>query len=228
MDTSGSAMLASSGAVAERLASVRERIAAVGDVERVRIVAVTKGFGADAAAAAAAAGLGDCGENYAQELVVKSAGAPADIRWHFLGPPQRNKVGRLAPLVHLWQAVDRPEVVAKLASVAPGASVLVQVDLVGDPAKAGCAAREAPGLVEAVAGAGLDFRGLMVVAPAGDPSGARRVFAELARLGRSVGAAELSMGMSDDFEAAVEAGSTMVRLGRSLFGPRPGRAARRR
>lgn len=215
-------------AVIERLEEVRARIGAVGDPDRVRIVAVTKGFGADAVAAAVAAGSADCGENYAQELLAKAAGAPTGTRWHFLGAPQRNKIASLAPVVHLWQAVDRRAVVDRLAAVAPEAALLVQVNVVGDPGKAGCPPEDAPGLVEAARAAGLRVRGLMAVGPAGDPEGTRRVFEALARLGRSLGVEELSMGMTDDFEAAVAAGSTMVRLGRVLFGPRPGRAAVRR
>ena len=210
--------------VAEALEAVRSRIAAVGDVAAVRVVAVTKGFGPDAVIAAAAAGCSDIGENYAQELLAKCGSGPAGTRWHFLGAPQRNKILPLAPVVHLWQAVDRAVVIDRLAAVAPGASLLVQVNVLGDPRRAGCAPQQAPALVDAARSGGLDLRGLMTVAPAGDPEGAERVFATLARLGRSLEVAELSMGMTDDYEAAVAAGSTMVRLGRALFGPRPGRA----
>lgn len=211
-------------AVVEALEAVRARMATVGDPAAVRVVAVTKGFGPDALAAAAAAGVPDVGENYAQELLAKATSAPAATRWHFLGAAQRNKIPRLAPLVHLWQAVDREPVVQRLATVAPGASLLVQVNFTGDPRKAGCTPREAPALVESARCLGLDLRGLMTVAPAGDPEGAERVFASLAGLGRSLEVEELSMGMTDDYVAAVAAGSTMVRLGRALFGPRPGRA----
>lgn len=211
-------------AVAEALEAVRSRIAAVGDPSAVRVVAVTKGFGSDAIFAATAAGCSDIGENYAQELLAKSVSAPAGTRWHFLGAPQRNKILSLAPVVHLWQAVDREVVADRLAAVSPGASLLVQVNVLGDPRRAGCAPQEAPAVVDAARSRGLDVRGLMTVAPAGDPEGAAAVFAALAGLGRSLELAELSMGMSDDYEAAVAAGSTMVRLGRALFGPRPGRA----
>jgi uncharacterized pyridoxal phosphate-containing UPF0001 family protein len=139
------------------------------------------------------------------------------VRWHFLGSPQRNKIPRLAPLVALWQGIDRVAAIDRLADVRPGAAILVQVNVVGDPAKAGCAPDGAGTLVDHARDAGLDVRGLMCVGPAGDPDGTRTV---------EVG--EVSMGMSDDFEAAVAAGSTMVRLGRVLFGPRPGRADVRR
>ncbi|MDA8061440.1 MAG: YggS family pyridoxal phosphate enzyme [Actinomycetota bacterium] len=220
-------MTVAAAEVADALELVRARISAVGDAGRVRVVAVTKGFGPDAPAAAAAAGLSDLGENYAQELLSKSVSAPEPTRWHFLGAPQRNKIAALAPVVHLWQAVDRLAVVERLAAAAPGARLLVQVNFTGGAGRAGCAPAEAPALVDAARSGGLDVLGLMTVAPAGEPEVARRVFDDLAGLGRSLGVAELSMGMSDDYEAAVAAGSTMVRLGRALFGARPGGARRR-
>lgn len=212
--------------MAARLAEVRARMeAAGGDLGRIRLVAVTKGFGPEVVAVARQAGLEDLGENYAQELLAKAEAARAvggPLRWHFLGAPQRNKIARLAPVVSLWQGVDRSAAVDRLAQVRPGAALLVQVNVVGDPAKAGCTPADAPRLVERARRAGLDARGLMCVGPVGDPDGARRCFAQLAAQARTLGLDELSMGMSDDFEVAVAEGSTMVRLGRFLFGPRPG------
>jgi pyridoxal phosphate enzyme (YggS family) len=215
-----------------RLDEVRSRIEAAGPSGDVRIVAVTKGFGVDVVDLAQRAGIDDIGENYAQELFTKAAEVGADravpVRWHFLGSPQRNKIPRLAPLVALWQGIDRVAAIDRLADVRPGAAILVQVNVVGDPAKAGCAPDGAGTLVDHARDAGLDVRGLMCVGPAGDPDGTRLAFASLADLARTVEVGEVSMGMSDDFEAAVAAGSTMVRLGRVLFGPRPGRADVRR
>lgn len=214
--------------VTERLEAVRDRIAAAGrDPAGVTVVAVTKGFGAEAGHAALEAGLADLGENYAQELEAKAPSLPG-ARWHLIGPPQRNKIARVAPLVALWQAVDRGAVLERLAAVDPGAALLVQVNVTGEPQKAGCPPAEARGLVAEGRRLGLDVRGLMCVGPAGDRDVAARSFARLAALGRDLGLPELSMGMSDDFDLAVEAGSTMVRLGRILFGPRPGRGAVRR
>jgi pyridoxal phosphate enzyme (YggS family) len=224
--------------VAERVADVRARMAAAGgDPDAIRLVAVTKGFGSDVVGAARRAGLEDLGENYAQELLAKAAaaeastdgsGPPGPLRWHFLGAPQRNKLARLAPVVALWQAVDRPAVIDRLSQLSPGAAILVQVNVIGDPAKAGCAPCEAPGLVERARAGGLEARGLMCVGPAGDPDLTRRAFARLAAEARVLEVDEVSMGMSDDFEIAVAEGSTMVRLGRALFGPRPGSTGVRR
>lgn len=212
------------GDVEARLARVRAEIAAAGaDPAQVTVVAVTKGFGIEAVRRAVATGLLDIGENYAQELRTKAADAPAGVRWHFLGSPQRNKVAALAPVVTLWQGIDRREVLEALAQRKPGAAVLVEVNVAGDAAKHGCAPASTPDLVTLGQDLGLDVRGLMTVAPA-DRSAAGRSFALLATMAGGLGLSELSMGMSDDFDLAVAEGATMVRLGRALFGPRPGPA----
>lgn len=209
--------------VAESVAAVRARIAAAAtragrDPAEVTLVAVTKTVDAGHVRAAVAAGVVDIGENRAQELVAKAPVVP-DARWHFVGVLQRNKVRVLAPLVSCWQSVDREALGAEIARRAPGARVLVEVNLAGEPQKGGCAPADAPRLVDRLRGLGLRVDGLMTVPPeAGDP---RRFFAALRDLGARLGLAELSMGMSADFEAAVEEGATMVRVGRALFGARP-------
>ncbi|MGH9065886.1 MAG: YggS family pyridoxal phosphate enzyme [Acidimicrobiales bacterium] len=214
-------------ALAERLAGrledVRERLRTAGaEPGRVRIVAVTKGFGPEAVAAAAAAGLTDIGENYAAELLAKTSSfGGAGLCWHFLGAVQRNKVRALAPVVHLWQGVARLVEGEAIAWWAPGSAVLVQVDVTGRPGRQGVAPGAAGELVEALRSLGLDVRGLMAVGPPGPPEGARPGFRLLARLGADLGLAELSMGMTDDLEVAVEEGATMVRIGRALLGARP-------
>ena len=224
------AMTAVSGMVLqERLDGVRSRIAAVGgDPARVRVVAVTKGFGPAAVRAALAVGVRDLGENYAQELIAKAATLDdLDVRWHFLGPVQRSKVARLARVVARWHGLDRPSAIDVVAARS-GAPALLQVNLTCDRRRPGCAPAEAEALVEQCHSQGLVLDGLMTVGPVDDPAGSRRCFAELARIGGSLGLRELSMGMSDDFEAAVAEGATMVRLGRSLFGARPGAGSVRR
>lgn len=214
------------GQVASRLAAVRDRIAATGRrPDEVVVVAVTKGFGTDAVEAAAAAGIVDVGENYAHELATKAgaARATAPLRWHFLGHVQRNKVRSIAQAVHLWQGVDRVAAGEEIAKRAPGAGVLVQVRAGGgdDPARNGCEPGDVPALVEHLDGLGLAVRGLMAVGPAGPPELARPVFREVSALADRLGLAERSMGMTDDLDVAVEEGSTMVRVGRALFGVRP-------
>jgi pyridoxal phosphate enzyme (YggS family) len=209
-------------AVASRLAGVRHRLGEVGrDPDSIRIVAVTKGQGADAVSAAVAAGLPDVGENYAQELLAKSADAPAEVRWHFLGPVQRNKVNRLAPLVSTWHAIDRPAAADAVAAARPGVEVLVQVNVTGDAGRPGCRPSEVDALVEHCRSRPVSLTGLMAVGPAGDRQRTRECFRWLAGRARELGLRELSMGMSDDFEVAAAEGATTLRLGRVLFGPRP-------
>lgn len=209
--------------VESRLHMLRHRIRrAGGDPAAVVVVAVTKGWGPSAVMAAATAGLADVGENYAQELLAKHAavsGGPP--RWHFIGAVQRNKVKALAPVVGLWQTVDRQAVGRSIAAHAPGAAVLVEVNTTGEPTKAGCAPQATASLVEDLVELGLDVRGLMTVGPAGPPEGARPAFRALAALAARLGLAEVSMGMTGDLDVAVQEGATMVRVGTGLFGPRP-------
>jgi PLP dependent protein len=214
--------------VAAGLDRVRARIAAAGcDPTRVTIVAVTKAFGLDAVEAALAAGAVHLGENYAQELLAKAEALEDGMRpvWHFIGGLQSNKVRGLAPHVSLWETVARVSTGAEIAKRAPGARVLVQVNISDEASKGGCTPAEAPDLVAALDDLGLEVAGLMGVAAAGDHDRARAQFARLAALRGELGLAELSMGMSADLEAAVAEGATIVRVGSALFGPRPPRPA---
>jgi pyridoxal phosphate enzyme (YggS family) len=211
--------------VAARLAVVRERIASAGArPDDVTIVAVTKGHGPAAATAALDVGLADLGESYASELLATRAstagGGPC--RWHFLGHVQRNKVRALAAAVDLWQAVDRVAAGQEIARRAPGAQVLVQVNVSGELRKHGCSLHDTPELVDDLAALGLDVRGLMAIGPTGPPGDARPGFRQVVALAEHLGLPERSIGMSDDLEVGVAEGATMVRVGRALFGPRNG------
>ncbi|MDQ1446115.1 MAG: dependent protein [Acidimicrobiaceae bacterium] len=216
-------------AVGERLAEVRSRIGT-----DVTVVAVTKGFGPEAVRIALDAGLADVGENYAQELLAKAAAVDAavgdaaagdaavgGVRWHFLGHVQGNKVKSLAPVVAVWQGVDGVATAEAIRARRPDAALFVQVNLSGLAQRNGCSWEDAPAVVESAPG----VRGLMGVAGPGDP---RPQFRRLAALARELGLPEVSMGMSGDYAVAVEEGSTMVRLGTVLFGPRPERGDLRR
>jgi PLP dependent protein len=209
--------------VSRQVDHVRQVIAASSpDPASVRLVAVTKGFGPEAVQAAVGAGVTDIGENYADELVAKAAAAESlPVRWHFLGAIQRNKVTRLAPVVTWWQGVARIEEGRAIASRSPGATVLVQVDLVGLPGRGGCRPEEVPQLVERLRDENLEVAGLMTVGPPGDPEAARPGFRAVSVLADRLHLPERSMGMSDDFPVALTEGSTMVRIGRRLFGDRP-------
>ena len=203
------------------LETVRDRIArAGGDPKRVTIVAVTKGFGRDAIDAARAAGLTEIGENYAQDVVAKRD-ALAGLHLHFIGRLQKNKVRAIATVVACWQSVDRLALGEEIARRAPGARVLVQVNVSSEPTKGGCAPGDAPALVERLRALGLEVAGLMTVGRTGPPSEARPGFAVLRALADRLGLVERSMGMSDDLEIAVAEGATIVRVGSALFGARP-------
>jgi pyridoxal phosphate enzyme (YggS family) len=238
------------GAFAERLAAIRRRVdaaarAAGRDPASVRVVAVSKLQPVEALAEALRAGHRLFGENYVQEAAAKQAalaahpdaaveGAAAEAEWHLLGPLQRNKAREAAARFALVHSVDRDDLVAALARHAEALGrplpVLVQVNVSGETTKAGVAPERASALVDAVlARPSLVLRGLMTIpAPAPTPEAARPAFAALRRLrdalvaaGRPAAAlAELSMGMSEDFEAAVLEGATLVRVGTALFGPR--------
>lgn len=144
-------------------------------------------------------------------------------QWHFLGAIQRNKVRALAPLVACWQSVARAVEGEAIARHHPGASVLVEVDVTGAPSRNGCGPADVPALVAALRTNGLDVRGLMTVAPDGGGEHARQAFRTCRELADQLELPERSMGMSTDLELAVAEGTTMVRLGRALFGERPRR-----
>jgi hypothetical protein len=207
--------------IATAVARVRERIAAAATragraPSEITLVAATKTVDPARVGEVVSAGVADVGENRAQELLAKTAVAGA--RWHFLGRLQRNKVAALAPWVVLWQSVDRESLGVAIARHAPGARVLVQVNLAAEPQKGGCAPGGVAPLVDALRAHGLDVAGLMTVPPLdAEPRG---WFAALREMGEGLGLPELSMGMTEDYEVAVEEGATLVRLGRALFGAR--------
>jgi hypothetical protein len=213
--------------LAQRVERAWQRVVdAGGDPAAITLVAVTKGFGPEVALAAARAGLDDLGENYAQELVAKAPeleAAGLAPRWHAIGRLQRNKVRALAPVVHLWQSVDSERLGAEIARRAPGARVLVQVNVSDEPQKGGCSPEGTGDLVARLADVGLQVDGLMTVGRTGGADAARAGFATLRGLADRLDLPVRSMGMSADLEAAVAEGTTMIRLGAALFGPRPPR-----
>ena len=201
--------------VAKNIHELQDRLSQLSPERDVRIVAVTKGFGVDAPRAALAAGLTMIGENYAQELVSKHEElSPAEreqIEWHFLGRLQRNKVRSLASIVSVWQSVDRVELIDEIARRAPGAKVMIQLNLSEEPQKGGAPILEGSALVGHARDVGLSVVGLMGVGSA---------FGALVALAKDLGLSERSIGMSDDLEVAISQGSTMVRVGTALFGAR--------
>ncbi len=208
--------------IAERLLGIKERIAAQGvDPTPIEIVAVTKFHDAATCRAAVAAGLTTLGENRVQEALGKMDQVPG-AEWHLVGHLQTNKV-RSAGRFAMIQSLDSIRLADALAERAPAVPVLIEVNVSGEGEKSGVAVEEALDLV-AHAASRLSVRGLMGMGPReGDPRPAFRLLRELReraqdRLGRPLPV--LSMGMTQDFETAVGEGSTMLRLGTVLFGPR--------
>jgi len=186
------------------------------------VLPVTKTFGIEACLAAFAAGCPDVGENYTQEIVSKLGSVDRPFGVHFIGQLQSNKIRQLAPIVSVYESVDRLSLVAELAKRVPGATVLIQVAAVAEPGKGGCALDAVPALVAAAQDAGLSVRGLMTVGPThGGAESARQGFRAVRQLRDQLGLSVCSMGMTDDLEVAVQEGSTQVRIGSALFGERP-------
>lgn len=222
----------------EQLVRLKDRITRAAKAsgrpeDAVTLLAVSKKQPLDRIEAAIAAGQRRFGENYVDEALMKMdvLSDPA-LEWHFIGPIQSNKTRHLAERFDWVQTVDRVKIIRRLNAQRPTGSaplnVLLQVNLDAEPQKAGCLPDQLEALAAAVEEApNLRLRGLMAIpAPRSDPDEQKNVFAELKALhdrlaDRHVGMDTLSAGMSGDLEAAIAAGSTMVRIGTDLFGARP-------
>lgn len=227
--------------VADRVAAVRARIAAAceragRDPASVRLVAATKTVPPERICEALAAGVRDVGENRVQEAAAKRDRVRGEATWHLIGHLQRNKAGRAATLFDMVQSLDGFGVARTLAERRPPEAdplgVLVEVELTGLPRRTGVPEDGVADVVRVAADLPrLRVLGLMAMATPGDPEDARAVFRRLRALRDrlrdrlALPLPELSMGMSDDLEVAVEEGATMVRVGRAIFGER---AAERR
>lgn len=215
--------------MATGLSEVRLRIAAAADragrdPRDITLVGVSKYASDDAVLAAHDEGLEDFGENRASELVERSRLLSA--RWHFVGRLQGNKVRLVRPIAHMLHSLDRRDLAeywVKGQGIPPPA--LVQVDLAGEPQKGGVAPGDAEGLIAMAEGLGIRVVGLMAIPPLAEGAEASRVwFRRLRELRDSIreghpDVAHLSMGMTNDFEVAVEEGATVLRVGRAIFGP---------
>ncbi len=192
----------------------------------VQVVAASKTISPEMIATAARCGVHAFGENRAQELLTKVTSPELqlpELRWHFIGRLQRNKVASLAAKVSLWQSVDRPELVDVIARHAPGANVLLQLHLGDETTKGGLDPSGLSSLLEYSQEQGLVVQGLMAVPP---PTEDIRPFVEvLVQLADRHRLPVRSIGMSSDFERAVEHGSTMIRLGTAIFGRRTNHVA---
>lgn len=214
------------------LTAVRRRVAVAAeragrDPASVTIVAVSKAHTLDSIRTAYDAGHRDFGENRAAELVAKSAELPADIRWHFVGTLQSRKASAVRPIVSLLHSLDREKLIrAWSRGDPPCPPALVQVDLAGEQQKHGADPGQVPQILDQASAAGVPCVGLMIIPPQPEtPEGSRPWFRRLAELRvrlhqRYPTLEHLSMGMTDDFEVAVEEGATLIRVGRAIFGPR--------
>lgn len=225
--------------IADNLKIIHDRIVAAAlkagrDPETVCLVAVSKTQPAEAVAEAARAGQFLFGENYVQEFAAKAAEVKEPVAWHFIGSLQSNKVKYIAGLISLIHSVDRlslaEEIDRQWGRLGRSCDVLIQVNIAEEATKSGTTTAGLLDLVRSVAKLPhLRVRGLMTMPPFfDDPEGARPYFRELRRLAGEISAAaipdvtmaELSMGMSGDFEAAIEEGATLVRIGTAVFGER--------
>lgn len=217
--------------IAGRLDAVRARVATACDragrtPHDVTIVGVAKGQPAAAVAAAVAVGLTDVGENRVQEALPKIAeirARGAAPRWHLVGNLQTNKVNAALGVFDIIHTVDSDRLAEAIARHArQPVPALLEVNVAGESTKRGFAPADVAAAVRRIGRMpGIELAGLMTVAPqADDPEGVRAVFRALRELRDETGLRELSMGMTDDFEVAVEEGSTLVRVGRAIFGER--------
>lgn len=214
--------------LAVNFARIEERIAAActraGRArESVRLIAVSKLHPPEVIRLAYALGFRQFGENYAQELRDKHLALSdcAGLRWHAIGPVQPKNAKYIAKAAHVFHALERFEVAQELSKRRTGTALdcLIEVNVANEASKAGITVDEAAAFAERIAALpGLRLVGLTTMPPLGeDPRGH---FKTLAKLGQSLGLTELSMGTTDDFEAAIEEGATFVRIGTALFGPR--------
>ncbi len=216
--------------IAARLAQVRERIAAACErsgrsPEAVTLVAVSKGFGAAAVREAVAAGVTDIGENRVQEAADKwpELGELSGVTWHMVGHLQRNKVKVALDLFDVIHSVDSLRLAEAISNRAlSNVPVFLEVNVSQEPTKTGFTIAEVADAYAAARPLHLDIRGLMTIAPLTERAeDARPIFRDLRETAHGLGLKQLSMGMTNDFEIAIEEGATHVRVGRAIFGERP-------
>src|SRR5215813_3703823 len=221
--------------IGTNLERVRERIARAAERSGRRggdvvLIGVSKTVDVERIQQAVAAGVPALGENRVQEAQGKIAALGRPVPWHLIGHLQTNKVREALELFDLVHSLDRLDLAAELDRRAGqrgrAAAALVQVNVGGERNKGGFEAAAVPAALDAIAKLDhVDVRGLMTIPPITERAeDARGWFRALAQLGKRVGLAELSMGMSADFEVAIEEGATMVRVGTAIFGPRPAKA----
>jgi pyridoxal phosphate enzyme (YggS family) len=216
--------------IADNLAAVRARIEAAckragRSADEVTLVAVTKTFPADCVDAAIKEGVTDIGENRVQEARDKRPSVSGSARWHLIGHLQSNKAKDAVKLFDVIQTVDSVALAEKIARAAEAIGkrqeILLQVNVGDEEQKSGAPIADAGRLAKEISTIpALHLSGMMAIPPVGSAEETRRYFRELRALRDTLGLGQLSMGMSEDFEAAIEEGATIVRVGRAIFGSR--------
>ena len=186
----------------------------------VTLIGVTKGFTHEEVNIASKLGIKNFGENYAQELLTKNPLVDPEISWHYIGQLQSNKIRKISHLVDVWHSVTSLKLAREIHKRNDQAQILLQVSLMGPSNSKGFKVEQLPQLISELRDMNIDISGLMTMGVPGDMVATRVVFKELRKLADTFELPECSMGMSDDFEIALESGASMIRVGSAIFGNR--------
>ena len=205
---------------------VRERVERITSLiqakaqNQVTLIGVTKGFTHEEVNIASKLGIKNFGENYAQELLTKYPLVDSGINWHYIGQLQSNKIRKVAHLVDVWHSVTSLKLAREIHKRNNKAQILLQVSLMGPSNTKGFEVQELPDVVDELRAENIGISGLMTMGVPNDLVATRSVFEKLRQLADTYELPECSMGMSDDFEVALESGSSMIRVGSAIFGNR--------
>ena len=186
----------------------------------VTLIGVTKGFPHEEVNIASTLGIKNFGENYAQELLTKNPLVDPEISWHYIGQLQSNKIRKISHLVDVWHSVTSLKLAREIHKRDDQAQILLQVSLMGPSNSKGFEVEQLPQLSSELRDMNIDISGLMTMGVPGDKVATRVVFKELRKLADTFELPECSMGMSGDFEIALESGASMIRVGSAIFGNR--------
>ena len=205
--------------IKERLQEINKIIDAKAQ-NPVTLIGVTKGFTHEEVNIASELGIKNFGENYAQELLTKNPLVDPEISWHYIGQLQSNKIRKISHLVDVWHSVTSLKLAREIHKRNDQAQILLQVSLMGPSNSKGFEVEQLPQLISELRDMNIDISGLMTMGVPGDMVATRVVFKELRKLADTFELPECSMGMSDDFEIALENGASMIRVGSAIFGNR--------
>ena len=186
----------------------------------VTLIGVTKGFTHEEVNIASELGIKNFGENYAQELLRKNPLVDPEISWHYIGQLQSNKIRKISHLVDVWHSVTSLKLAREIHQRNDQAQILLQVSLMGPSNSKGFEVEQLPQLISDLRDMNIDVSGLMTMGVPGDMVATRVAFKKLRKLADTFELPECSMGMSDDFEIALESGASMIRVGSAIFGNR--------